>query len=81
MFLKSTIIYLQNYQNNTVFGQEKRVIFILSQGKTTLLISHRPKVINCADSIVLLDQGKLKFNGSLENFRSQGGENLDFLSP
>ncbi|MEL6461297.1 MAG: peptidase domain-containing ABC transporter [Cyanobacteria bacterium J06621_15] len=51
------------------------------QGQTTLLISHRPKVINCADWIVLLDEGKLKFNGSLENFRSQGGEHLDFLSP
>ena len=51
------------------------------QGKTTLLISHRPKVISSADWIVLLDQGKLKFNGSIENFRSQGGEHLDFLSP
>lgn len=51
------------------------------QGQTTLLISHRPKVIGCADWIVLLDQGKLKFNGSLEDFRSQGGQNLDFLSP
>ena len=38
------------------------------QGKTTILISHRPQVINRADWIVLLDQGKLKFNGSLDNF-------------
>ena len=51
------------------------------QGKTTILISHRPKVIGCADWIVLLEQGKLEFNGSLADFRSQGGEHLDFLSP
>ncbi|MBE9048234.1 peptidase domain-containing ABC transporter [Pleurocapsales cyanobacterium LEGE 10410] len=51
------------------------------QGKTTLLISHRPKVIGCADWIVLLEQGKLEFNGSLKDFREQGGEHLEFLSP
>ena len=51
------------------------------QGKTTILISHRPKVIGCADWIVLLEQGKLEFNGSLEDFRDEGGEHLEFLSP
>jgi ATP-binding cassette subfamily C protein len=51
------------------------------QGKTTILISHRPRVINRADWIVLLDQGKLKMQGSLEELRSQPGDHLDFLNP
>ncbi len=51
------------------------------RGQSTILISHRPKVIGRADWIVLLEQGKLEFNGSLADFRSQGGEHLEFLSP
>ncbi|MFN6567327.1 peptidase domain-containing ABC transporter [Dendronalium sp. ChiSLP03b] len=51
------------------------------QGKTTILISHRPRVINKADWIVLLEQGKLKLEGSLEELRSQHGDHLDFLTP
>ncbi len=51
------------------------------QGKTTILISHRPRVINRADWIVLLEQGKLKLQGSLEELHSKPGEHLDFLIP
>ena len=51
------------------------------QGKTTILISHRPRVINRADWIVLLDQGKLKLQGSLEDLHSKAGDHLDFLTP
>lgn len=51
------------------------------QGKTTILISHRPRVIERADWIVLLDQGKLKMQGSPEELRSQPGDHLDFLNP
>ena len=51
------------------------------QGKTTLLISHRPRVINRADWIVLLEQGELKLQGHPEQLRSQTGEHLDFLTP
>ena len=51
------------------------------QGKTTILISHRPRVINRADWVVLLDRGKLVIQGSLEDLRSQSGEHLDFLTP
>ncbi len=50
-------------------------------GKTTILISHRPRVISRADWIVLLDQGKLKLQGSLEDLRSKSGEHLAFLTP
>lgn len=51
------------------------------QGKTTILISHRPRVIERADWIVLLDRGRLKLQGSLEDLRSKPGNHLDFLNP
>ncbi|MDJ0621020.1 MAG: peptidase domain-containing ABC transporter [Calothrix sp. MO_192.B10] len=50
-------------------------------GKTTILITHRPRVVNRADWIVLLDKGKLKLQGSLEELRSLPGDHLDFLNP
>ncbi|MBW4509125.1 MAG: peptidase domain-containing ABC transporter [Scytonematopsis contorta HA4267-MV1] len=49
------------------------------RGKTTILISHRPKVIQRADWIVLLDQGRLKIQGRPEDLRKLPGEHLDFL--
>ncbi|MBW4642954.1 MAG: peptidase domain-containing ABC transporter [Goleter apudmare HA4340-LM2] len=55
-------------------------LFQHRRGKTTILITHRPKVINRADWIVMLDQGKLKTHGSLAKLRSQPGEHLDFLN-
>jgi ATP-binding cassette subfamily C protein len=36
-------------------------------GKTTISISHSPKVINHADWIIVLDQGRLKIQGLLED--------------
>ena len=51
------------------------------QGKTTILISHRPRVINRADWIVLLDNGRVKLQGTVTELRSQAGEHLDFLNP
>ncbi len=51
------------------------------QGKTTILISHRPRVIERADWIVLLENGKMKMQGSPEELRSQPGDHLDFLTP
>ncbi|MEH2244261.1 peptidase domain-containing ABC transporter [Nostoc sp.] len=49
------------------------------QGKTTIMISHRPKVIGRADWIVLLKEGRLKIQGTPEALRHQAGEHLDFL--
>ncbi len=49
------------------------------QGKTTITISHRPKVIQRADWIVLLEEGKLKIQGTPETLRHMAGEHLDFL--
>lgn len=49
------------------------------RGKTTILISHRPRVIRRADWIVFLEQGKLKVQGTPEDLRQVTGEHLDFL--
>lgn len=49
------------------------------QGKTTILISHRPKVISRADWVVLLDQGRLNLQGSVDELLAQQGEHIDFL--
>ncbi|MDZ8241925.1 MAG: peptidase domain-containing ABC transporter [Nostoc sp. ChiQUE01a] len=49
------------------------------QGKTTILISHRPKVIQRADWIVLLEQGRLQLQGSPEELLSFAGDHLGFL--
>jgi ATP-binding cassette subfamily C protein len=49
------------------------------RGKTTILISHRPRVIQRADWIVLLDRGRLKIQGTLGELRQKPGEHLNFL--
>ena len=54
-------------------------LFAHRQGKTTILISHRPKVIVRADWIVMLEKGELKTQGTPEQLRSLGGDHLDFL--
>ncbi len=51
------------------------------QDKTTIIISHRPRVILRADFIVLLDKGQLKMQGGLEEMQVIAGEHLDFLTP
>ena len=49
------------------------------QGKTTIMISHRPKVIERADWIVMLEKGQLKIQGTPEELRYIAGDHLDFL--
>lgn len=49
------------------------------QGKTTILISHRPQVIKRADWIVLLEAGQLKLQGTPSELLNIPGEHLDFL--
>jgi ABC-type bacteriocin/lantibiotic exporter with double-glycine peptidase domain len=49
------------------------------QGKTTIMISHRPKVIQRADWIVLLELGRLKIQGTPEYLCQIPGDHLDFL--
>lgn len=62
-------------------GQVLDQLFAHRLGKTTILISHRPQVINRSDWIVLLDQGRLKIQGSLQDLKVKPGEHLDFLIP
>ncbi|NCQ89551.1 MAG: peptidase domain-containing ABC transporter [Microcystis aeruginosa LG13-03] len=50
------------------------------QGKTTILISHRSRIIQRADWIVFLDKGGLKIQGTLEELRQQPGDHLNFLT-
>ncbi|RCJ22246.1 ABC transporter ATP-binding protein [Nostoc minutum NIES-26] len=50
------------------------------KGKTTILITHRPSVVNRADWIVLIEKGQVQIQGTLETFISQPGEHLQFLS-
>lgn len=49
------------------------------RGKTTILISHRPSVIHCADWLVLLEQGRLKLQGVRSLLANQPGDHLAFL--
>ncbi|MDJ0578195.1 MAG: peptidase domain-containing ABC transporter [Xenococcaceae cyanobacterium MO_234.B1] len=49
------------------------------QGKTTILISHRPSVIKRADWLVLLEEGRLQMQGSVKDLRTRAGEHLKFL--
>lgn len=56
-------------------------LFKHRRGKTTILISHRPRVINRADWIIYLEQGELKRQGSLEELSNIEGNHMDFLVP
>lgn len=51
------------------------------QGKTTIMISHRPRVIERADWIVFLEQGSVKLQSTLEDLQSIEGDHLNFLNP
>ncbi len=50
-------------------------------GKTTIIISHRPRVIRRADWIVMLHRGEMKLTGTPEELSQLAGEHLDFLNP
>jgi ABC-type bacteriocin/lantibiotic exporter with double-glycine peptidase domain len=56
-------------------------ILAARQGKTTILISHRPRVIIRADLIVYLDRGELKLVGTPARLSQISGDHLDFLNP
>jgi ATP-binding cassette subfamily C protein len=51
------------------------------RGQTTIIISHRPRVVSRADWLVLLDQGKLILAGPTPELQNIPGSHLDFLSP
>jgi ATP-binding cassette, subfamily C, bacterial len=56
-------------------------ILFYRRGKTTILISHRPRVIGRADWLVMLDKGELSIAGTPDDLRMQLGDHLDFLNP
>jgi ABC-type bacteriocin/lantibiotic exporter with double-glycine peptidase domain len=56
-------------------------ILAARQGKTTILISHRPRVVLRADLVVYLDQGELKLVGTPTALSRIPGDHLDFLQP
>ncbi|XGV94438.1 MAG: peptidase domain-containing ABC transporter [Leptolyngbya sp. BL-A-14] len=56
-------------------------ILFYRQGKTTILISHRPRVIGRADWLVMLDKGQVSIQGKPDNLKAQTGKHLDFLNP
>ena len=49
------------------------------QAQTTIMISHRPPVIQRADWIVMMEEGKLKLQGRPEDLHYQSGEHQKFL--
>ena len=49
------------------------------RGKTTIIISHRPPVIERADWIIMLEEGKVLTEGSAKDLSYQSGEHLQFL--
>ena len=49
------------------------------QGKTTIIISHRPSVNARADEIIYLEESRVKLQGSLEAVMQIEGEHLRFL--
>lgn len=50
------------------------------QGKTTILISHRPTVIQRAEFIIYLENGELIHQGTLEELSNIYGDHLRFFS-
>jgi len=56
-------------------------LLMYRHGKTTIFISHRPRVIDRADWIIMLERGRLKVQGSAARLRSIPGDHLEFLHP
>ncbi|MBD2202513.1 peptidase domain-containing ABC transporter [Calothrix sp. FACHB-1219] len=56
-------------------------LIAVRQGKTTIMISHRPRVIQRADWIIFLEQGKVKIQGTCEDLENQDGDHINFLKP
>jgi ABC-type bacteriocin/lantibiotic exporter with double-glycine peptidase domain len=50
------------------------------QGKTTILITHRPTVVRRADLVVYLDRGQLKLTGTPAELSRIQGEHLNYLN-
>ncbi|MEM9807973.1 MAG: peptidase domain-containing ABC transporter [Cyanobacteria bacterium P01_D01_bin.56] len=63
---------------------EERVLdklLFYRQGKTTIIISHRPRVILQADWVVMLHKGSLFLQGSPDELAQRDGDHRVFLTP
>ncbi|MEO0867293.1 MAG: peptidase domain-containing ABC transporter [Cyanobacteria bacterium J06642_11] len=56
-------------------------VLFYRQGKTTIMISHRPRVILQADWLVMLQQGSLFLEGPPDELSQIEGEHRVFLTP
>lgn len=56
-------------------------LFAQRRGKTTILISHRPNVIQRVDWIAMLEQGRLKIQGTPAELAHISGNHLNFINP
>jgi ATP-binding cassette, subfamily C, bacterial len=76
------ILILDEATANLDPDSESRVlnrILAHRRGRTTILISHHPRVIQRADWLVWIDQGKLRLEGPIQEVWTQTGELMDFL--
>lgn len=60
-------------------GEVLENLLVSRQGKTTIIISHRPPVIGKADWIVMLEDGEVKLQGDRRELDYQPGAHLQFL--
>ena len=51
------------------------------RGKTTIIISHRPHVIQRTDWVAFLEKGQLKAHGKPKDLQALAGEHLKFIAP
>ena len=51
------------------------------QGKTTIMISHRPRVIERAEWVLMVEKGRVKIQGPVEELKCLPGEHLEFFNP
>ena len=56
-------------------------ILTARRSRTTILISHRPRVVMRADIVVYLDRGALELVGTPSELANISGKHLDFLQP
>ncbi|WP_338431417.1 peptidase domain-containing ABC transporter [Synechococcus elongatus] len=51
------------------------------KGKTTIIISHRPRVIQRSDWVAFLEKGELKAQGRPNDLQALMGDHLKFIAP
>ncbi|MBC2703937.1 type I secretion system permease/ATPase [Desulfobacula sp.] len=75
---ESPVVLLDEPTNAMDFNTETQVISNLSRvtkGKTTLIITHKPSILNIVDRILVMDKGRLVMDGpKKEIFAKLGGK-------